>query len=90
VLIAGHTIQGAAAAVMVPQVLTTYRAIFTGKERGAVFGLYGAVGGLATALGLLLGGLLGPGAALVPGDPYRFLPGEPRTGGERLPGRCHA
>src|SRR5262249_45174203 len=55
-LIAARTVQGAAAAVMVPQVLATYRAIFTGKERGAVFGLYGAAGGMAAALGLLLGG----------------------------------
>src|SRR5215831_17707312 len=58
VLIASRAVQGAAAAVMVPQVLATYRAIFTGKERGAVFGMYGAAAGLATALGLLLGGVL--------------------------------
>jgi EmrB/QacA subfamily drug resistance transporter len=58
VLIAARAVQGAAAAVMVPQVLATYRAIFTGKERGAAFGMYGAAGGLAAALGLLLGGLL--------------------------------
>jgi len=57
-LIAARTVQGAAAAVMVPQVLATYRAIFSGKERGAVFGMYGAVSGLAAAAGLLLGGLL--------------------------------
>ena len=57
-LIAARAVQGAGAAVMVPQVLATYRAIFTGKERGAVFGMYGAGGGLATALGLLLGGVL--------------------------------
>ena len=58
VLIAARAVQGAAAAVMLPQVLATYRAIFTGKERGAVFGMYGAVAGLAVALGLLLGGVL--------------------------------
>lgn len=58
VLIAARAVQGTAAAVMMPQVLATYRAIFTGKERGAAFGLYGAVGGLATAGGLLLGGVL--------------------------------
>lgn len=58
VLIAARAVQGIAAAVMIPQVLATYRAIFSGKERGAVFGMYGAVGGLATALGLLLGGVL--------------------------------
>ena len=58
VLIAARAVQGAAAAVMVPQVLATYRVIFTGKERGAVFGMYGAVSGMAAALGLLLGGAL--------------------------------
>jgi len=58
VLITARAVQGAAAAVMVPQVLATYRAIFTGKERGAVFGMYGAAGGMASALGLLLGGVL--------------------------------
>lgn len=58
VLIAARAVQGTAAAVMIPQVLATYRALFAGKERGAVFGMYGAVGGMATAAGLLLGGVL--------------------------------
>jgi EmrB/QacA subfamily drug resistance transporter len=57
-LIGSRALQGAAAAVLTPQVLATARAIFAGKERGAVFGLYGALGGLASAGGLLLGGML--------------------------------
>jgi EmrB/QacA subfamily drug resistance transporter len=57
-LIGSRALQGAAAAVLTPQVLATARAIFAGKERGAVFGLYGAIGGLASAGGLLLGGML--------------------------------
>jgi EmrB/QacA subfamily drug resistance transporter len=57
-LIASRTLQGAAAALLIPQVLATARAIFEGEERGAVFGVYGAIGGLATAGGLLLGGVL--------------------------------
>lgn len=58
-LIAARAVQGAAAAVLVPQVLATFREIFTdGKERGAAFALYGTIGGVATALGLLLGGVL--------------------------------
>ena len=43
---------------MIPQVLATFRAIFAGKERGQVFGLYGATLGFASAFGLVLGGLL--------------------------------
>jgi len=57
-LIAGRALAGIAAAVMIPQVLATMREIFTGKERGAAFGIYGAMGGIATAGGLLLGGVL--------------------------------
>ncbi len=57
-LIAGRAIAGIAAAIMIPQVLATLREVFTGKERGAAFGIYGAMGGIATAAGLLLGGAL--------------------------------
>jgi EmrB/QacA subfamily drug resistance transporter len=57
-LIAARVVQGAAAAAVIPQVLATFRTIFAGKERGQVFGLYGAVLGFASAFGLVLGGLL--------------------------------
>ncbi len=57
-LIASRALQGMFAATLVPQVLATFRAIFHGRERGSVFGLYGAIAGVASALGLLLGGLL--------------------------------
>jgi EmrB/QacA subfamily drug resistance transporter len=57
-LIAARSVQGAAAAAMMPQVLATFRAIFSGKERGQAFGLYGAILGFASAIGLVLGGLL--------------------------------
>jgi MFS family permease len=43
---------------MMPQVLATFRAIFSGKERGQAFGLYGAILGFASAIGLVLGGVL--------------------------------
>jgi MFS family permease len=46
------------AAVLMPQVLGSFRTLFQGKERGAAFGMYGAVAGFASAVGLLLGGLL--------------------------------
>jgi predicted MFS family arabinose efflux permease len=43
---------------MMPQVLATFRAMFNGKERGQAFGLYGAILGFASAIGLVLGGAL--------------------------------
>jgi MFS family permease len=57
-LIAARVVQGAAGAAMLPQVLATFRAIFSGKERGQAFGLYGAILGFASAIGLVLGGVL--------------------------------
>jgi EmrB/QacA subfamily drug resistance transporter len=57
-LIAARVVQGAAAAAMTPQVLATFRAIFAPAERGQAFGIYGAMLGLASAVGLLLGGVL--------------------------------
>jgi EmrB/QacA subfamily drug resistance transporter len=50
--------QGAAAAMMVPQVLATIQAATTGERRAAALGRYGAAGGLAAVLGQLVGGLL--------------------------------
>jgi EmrB/QacA subfamily drug resistance transporter len=57
-LIAARVVQGAAAAMMIPQVLATFRVMFDGDERGKAFGLYGATLGFASAFGLLLGGAL--------------------------------
>jgi EmrB/QacA subfamily drug resistance transporter len=57
-LIAARVVQGAAAAAMAPQVLATFRVIFSGGERGKAFGVYGAMLGFASAVGLLLGGVL--------------------------------
>src|SRR5215469_699533 len=57
-LIAARVVQGVAAAAMAPQVLATFRAIFTGAERGKAFGIYGAMLGFASAVGLVLGGVL--------------------------------
>jgi EmrB/QacA subfamily drug resistance transporter len=57
-LIAARAAQGTAAAIMAPQVLATFRTIFAAGERGRAFGIYGAMLGLASAAGLLLGGVL--------------------------------
>jgi EmrB/QacA subfamily drug resistance transporter len=57
-LVGSRVLQGAAAALMVPQVLSIIQVSFSPRERGAAFGLYGAVTGLAATAGPLLGGLL--------------------------------
>ena len=57
-LIVARIVQGVAAAAMAPQVLATFRAIFGRAERGKAFGVYGAMLGFASAIGLVLGGLL--------------------------------
>ncbi len=57
-LIAARVVQGAAAAGMAPQVLATFRVIFAREERGKAFGIYGAMLGFASAVGLVLGGVL--------------------------------
>jgi EmrB/QacA subfamily drug resistance transporter len=57
-LVVGRIAQGASAALMVPQVLATIQAATTGERRARALGRYGATGGLAAALGQVLGGLL--------------------------------
>jgi len=57
-LIFARIFQGIFAAVVAPQVLATFRVMFTGKERGRAFAIYGAMAGFASAIGLLLGGVL--------------------------------
>ncbi len=58
VLIAARLIQGAMAALMVPQVMSMMQVMYEPKERGGVMGLFGALGGLAATLGPIIGGLL--------------------------------
>jgi EmrB/QacA subfamily drug resistance transporter len=50
--------QGAAAALMIPQVLATVHRLFTGTERGKAFGIYGFTLGFGAAAGFALGGWL--------------------------------
>lgn len=57
-LVAWRVVQGAMAGVMNPPILAVIQGIFPPAERGKAFGFYGAVAGLATALGPLAGGLL--------------------------------
>ncbi|MGC5343587.1 MFS transporter [Streptomyces sp. DT171] len=57
-LVASRILQGATAAMMVPQVLSIVHATFPAHERGKVFGLFGAIVGLGAVSGPLLGALL--------------------------------
>ncbi|UNO42760.1 MFS transporter [Streptomyces sp. MST-110588] len=57
-LLAGRVAQGATAALMVPQVLSIIHVTFPERERGKVFGLYGAVMSLGTIAGPLVSALL--------------------------------
>jgi EmrB/QacA subfamily drug resistance transporter len=57
-LIAARIFQGLMAALMYPQVLSVIQVSFPPRERGAAFGIFGGVIGVATISGPLLGGLL--------------------------------
>ncbi|MBA3948233.1 MAG: MFS transporter, partial [Herpetosiphonaceae bacterium] len=57
-LIGFRVLQGAMAALMVPQVSAIIQVSFPAAERGTAFGVLGAVVGLGTITGPLLGGVL--------------------------------
>jgi EmrB/QacA subfamily drug resistance transporter len=57
-LVIARAAQGASAALMVPQVLSTIQAATSGDKRARALGRYGATGGIAAVAGQLLGGLL--------------------------------
>jgi len=58
ILIATRVLQGAMAALMVPQVTSMMQIMYKPSERGAINGLFGALGGLSASLGPVIGGLL--------------------------------
>jgi EmrB/QacA subfamily drug resistance transporter len=53
-----RVIQGLGAAIMMPQTLSLLAAVFPAERRGAAFGIWSAVAGLASVAGPTLGGLL--------------------------------
>ncbi|MCI4061225.1 DHA2 family efflux MFS transporter permease subunit [Micromonospora sp. R77] len=57
-LIAARAVQGTAAAALLPQALVLISAIFPPARRGAAFGIFTAVAGLAAVSGPTLGGLI--------------------------------
>ncbi|MFE1949119.1 DHA2 family efflux MFS transporter permease subunit [Streptomyces sp. NPDC059524] len=57
-LIAARAVQGVGAAIMMPLTLTLLTAAVPAAKRGMVYGIWGAVNGLAVASGPLIGGSL--------------------------------
>lgn len=57
-LVAFRSVQGVGAALLMPQTLAILTMVFPPERRGAAFGVWGAVAGVATIAGPTLGGLL--------------------------------
>ncbi|MGH8962190.1 MAG: MFS transporter [Jatrophihabitantaceae bacterium] len=57
-LILARLVQGLAGGSLTPQISATIQEMFSGRERGKAFGLFGSVVGISTAIGPLLGGVL--------------------------------
>lgn len=58
VLIVARVVQGLGAAMMTPQTMSVITRMFPPQNRGAAMGLWGAVAGVASLVGPILGGLL--------------------------------
>jgi EmrB/QacA subfamily drug resistance transporter len=58
ILIAARAIQGVGGAIILPLTLTILSNATPAERRGAVLGMYGAIGGLAVAFGPLVGGAI--------------------------------
>jgi MFS family permease len=58
ILVLARAAQGAAAAMLVPQVLSIIQATAAGERRARMLGYYGATGGISMVIGQLLGGVL--------------------------------
>jgi EmrB/QacA subfamily drug resistance transporter len=57
-LVIARLSQGLAAGLLTPQISALIQQLFRGRERGKAFGLFGAMVGISTALGPVIGGLL--------------------------------
>ncbi|BBD99511.1 MFS transporter [Sphingobium amiense] len=57
-LVAGRLLQGAAAAIMLPQVMSLTQIMYPPHERVSALALFGILGGLAAVLGPVIGGFL--------------------------------
>ncbi|HEV7752826.1 MAG TPA: MFS transporter [Baekduia sp.] len=72
-LVAARLAQGLGAAMMLPSALSLLTTTFTGSDRHKALGVWGGVAGLASAVGVLLGGVLSEG----PGWRWVLLVNEP-------------
>ncbi len=93
VLILARMIQGAGAAMMIPAALSTLTTTFSDpQDRYKAMGAWGAVGGLASAAGVFLGGVITevidwrwvffvnlPAAALIVRAIFRLIPADERV-----------
>jgi EmrB/QacA subfamily drug resistance transporter len=57
-LVIARLVQGLAGGTLTPQISAVIQELFSGPERGKAFGIFGAVVGISTAIGPLLGGVL--------------------------------
>ncbi|WP_345763918.1 MFS transporter [Diaminobutyricibacter sp. McL0608] len=57
-LLSARALQGASAALLAPACLALVTHLFAGKDRAKAFGIWGAVAGIGSAAGVLLGGVL--------------------------------
>ena len=57
-LVVARLSQGLAAGLLTPQISALIQQLFRGRERGKAFGLFGAMVGISTAMGPVVGGLL--------------------------------
>src|SRR6185436_20217757 len=62
-LVAARAVQGVGAAIVIPLTLTLLSAAVSPQRRGLALGAWGAVGGLAIAIGPLVGGAIVEGLA---------------------------
>src|SRR5258708_7208111 len=62
-LVTARAVQGVGAAILIPLTLTLLSAAVPPARRGLALGAWGAVGGLAIAIGPLVGGAVGEGAS---------------------------
>ncbi|MFF1834360.1 MFS transporter [Streptomyces sp. NPDC058231] len=70
-LVVARVIQGLGGAMISPQISALIQQMFSGRERGRAFGMFGTVVGISTAVGPLLGGLLIQAAG--PGEGWRWV-----------------
>ena len=57
-LVGARVVQGAAAALLIPQVLATFHHTLDGERKARALALYGATSGIAAVVGQIVGGLL--------------------------------